>query len=131
MSGGRPLVLTNPDLLPAPGKDDSLRTGTIPGRASPPAELFLAYSGVRDCLGAQTAPIRCGSGCSCWEYFSRRLDAIVRGECEHVFPVFLREFEAAVRSGILRATMETIPVDLALQLDMVMQLVQLRMDGTI
>lgn len=125
------LVLTNPDLLPAPGKDDLIANWDDTGKGEPALRSYFwpirefAIALVRN----RAYPL--------WQrmfllgVFSRRLDAIVRGECEHVFPVFLREFEAAVRSGILRATMETIPVDLALQLDMVMQLVQLRMDGTI
>jgi len=57
--------------------------------------------------------------------FSRRLEALVHGEVERGFPALLSDFSAAVASGSLRAKIETIPADLALQLTMVMELAKL------
>jgi lysine-N-methylase len=59
--------------------------------------------------------------------FSRRLDAMAHGQLDRGFPAFLRDFSAAIASGSLRATMETIAPDLALQLDMMVSLVNLRL----
>ncbi|MGB7546732.1 MAG: flagellin lysine-N-methylase [Terracidiphilus sp.] len=59
--------------------------------------------------------------------FARRLQAIVGGEVERGFPAVLRDFSAAVASGTLRAAMEKIPADPHLQLDMVLRLVNLRL----
>jgi lysine-N-methylase len=59
--------------------------------------------------------------------FCRRLEGLVSGQLERGFPAFLRDFSAAVGSGSLRCSMEALPADLALQLDMVMRLVNLRM----
>jgi lysine-N-methylase len=61
--------------------------------------------------------------------FSRRLDAIARGELERGFPAFLRDFSAAIGSGSLRYAMNGIPADPALQLEMVLRLVQFRVNG--
>ena len=59
--------------------------------------------------------------------FCRRLDALFGIECKPVerregFPALFRNFSAAVAAGGLRDTMETIPADLGLQLDMVLRL---------
>lgn len=59
-------------------------------------------------------------------YFSRRLDALDRGELKSTFPQFLDGFSQAVRAGSLRSAMETIQPDLATQLSMVLLLVNLR-----
>jgi lysine-N-methylase len=61
--------------------------------------------------------------------FSRRLDAIARGELDRGFPAFLRDFSSAIGSGALRSAMNSIPADPALQLDMVLRLVQFRVNG--
>ena len=58
--------------------------------------------------------------------FSRRLEAVIRGEIKGGFTAMLEGFSAAVASGGLRASIETIPADLALQLGMVLELVNLR-----
>jgi len=58
--------------------------------------------------------------------FARRLDVLVKEDRVHGFPALLREFSAAVASDSLRASIETIPADLKLQLHMVMELVKLR-----
>jgi lysine-N-methylase len=60
--------------------------------------------------------------------FCRRFDAIARGELDLKFPIFLRDFCAAVGAGTLRSTMETIPADLALQLEILLRMVKLRSD---
>lgn len=61
--------------------------------------------------------------------FARRLEAIVGGEVERGFPAVLRDFSAAVAQGTLRAAMEKIPADPQLQLDMVLRLVNLRLQN--
>lgn len=63
--------------------------------------------------------------------FSRRLEAILRGEIKGGFPAMLKGFSAAVALGSLRASIETLPTDLALQLGMVLELVKLRSSKTI
>ena len=64
--------------------------------------------------------------------FSRRIEAVVRGDVARGFPALLKDFSAAVALGSLRDSLAAIPADLALQLDMVMQLVRLRIgDGRI
>ncbi len=52
----------------------------------------------------------------------RRLDSIVRGELKRSVPEFLADFKAAVKSGSLRPAMESLPVDRAAQLDVVLRL---------
>jgi lysine-N-methylase len=63
--------------------------------------------------------------------FSRRLEAVVRGEVKGGFPVMLKSFTAAVASETLRPSIETIPADLTLQLGMVLELVKLRHDNAL
>lgn len=60
--------------------------------------------------------------------FCRRLDAVARGEVDRGVADLLRDFPAVVATGKLRPAMETIPADLALQLDMVLQLAGLCRD---
>jgi lysine-N-methylase len=54
--------------------------------------------------------------------FCRRLDLIAHGELKRSVPAFLSDFEAAVASGALRTSMETLPVDRKAQLDVVLRL---------
>jgi lysine-N-methylase len=61
--------------------------------------------------------------------FSRRMEAIGSGGVRG-FPEFLRDFSSAIDAGTLRKPIETISADLALQLDMVLQLVRLQVAGT-
>jgi lysine-N-methylase len=61
--------------------------------------------------------------------FCRRLDAINHGKHGRGISALLRDFSAAVGSGSLRASMETIPADLTLQLDILVELVRLNMDS--
>jgi lysine-N-methylase len=58
--------------------------------------------------------------------FSRRLEAIRRGEIKGGFPSMLKGFSAAITLGSLRSSIETLPADLNLQLGMVLELVKLR-----
>ncbi len=61
--------------------------------------------------------------------FSRRLGAIVHGELDRSVPALLRDFSAAITSGALRSSMETIPADPALQFDFLLRLVVRHMAG--
>lgn len=54
--------------------------------------------------------------------FCRRLDSMARGELKRSVPEFLADFEAAVATGALRKSMETLPVDRKAQLDVVLRL---------
>jgi lysine-N-methylase len=63
--------------------------------------------------------------------FCRRLDAAARAEIEPGVLQVLKGFAAAVAQGSLRNAMETIPADLALQLDMVLQLAGLCRDRSL
>ncbi len=58
--------------------------------------------------------------------FARRLEAIGRGEPPRDVPGFLRDFAAATDSAELRTSMKAMPADPALQLEMVVRLVNLR-----
>jgi lysine-N-methylase len=52
----------------------------------------------------------------------RRLDSIAKGELNRSVSAFLAGFEATVSTGALRPAMETLPVDRAAQLDVVLRL---------
>ncbi len=52
----------------------------------------------------------------------RRLDSIARGELDSTVQRFLAGFKTAVETGSLRPAMETLPVDRAAQLDIVLRL---------
>jgi lysine-N-methylase len=54
--------------------------------------------------------------------FCRRLDSIASGELRRSVPDFLRDFAATVATGALRPAMETLPIDRAAQLDVVLRL---------
>jgi lysine-N-methylase len=58
--------------------------------------------------------------------FSRRLEAIARGEVKRDVHSFLRDFSSATDSAELRTVMKVIPADPALQLEMVVRLLNLR-----
>jgi lysine-N-methylase len=61
--------------------------------------------------------------------FCRRLEAITHGKLDRGITELLRDFSVAVGSGSLRASMETIPADLTLQLNILMDLVRLNVDN--
>jgi lysine-N-methylase len=52
----------------------------------------------------------------------RRLDSIAKVELNRTLPDFLRDFEETVAAGALRAAMDTLPLDPAAQLDVVLRL---------
>ena len=52
----------------------------------------------------------------------RRIDSITKGELNRSIPEFLRDFDATVATGALRTAMETLPLDRAAQLDVVLRL---------
>ena len=52
----------------------------------------------------------------------RRLDSIAKGELPRTVPDFLRDFEDTVATGALRPAMDTLPLDPAAQLDVVLRL---------
>jgi lysine-N-methylase len=62
--------------------------------------------------------------------FMKRLDAQARGELNCGFVALRRDFQAAVDSGTLRCSMDTISPNLTLQLDMVLRLAGLRLPRT-
>jgi len=61
--------------------------------------------------------------------FCRRLEAVLRGEVEGGFPAVEAGFSKAIATGSLRASIETIPADNRLQLDMVAELIRLPVPG--
>ena len=56
------------------------------------------------------------------DLFCRQLDTVVKGEPQRGVPAFLGDFQAAVASGTLLTAMETLPLDCAAQLDVVLRL---------
>jgi lysine-N-methylase len=52
----------------------------------------------------------------------QRLDSIVYGQLQRTIPDFLADFETAISTGALQPAMETLPVDRAAQLDVVLRL---------
>jgi lysine-N-methylase len=52
----------------------------------------------------------------------QRLDAIATGQSPRTIPDFLADFEATIKTGALQPAMETLPVDRAAQLDVVLRL---------
>jgi lysine-N-methylase len=54
--------------------------------------------------------------------FCRRLDSIASGELKRSIPDFLGDFEATIASGALLTAMESLPLDRAAQLDVVLRL---------
>ncbi len=54
--------------------------------------------------------------------FCRRLDSINKDELARSVPAFLGDFEAAITSGALLSAMETLPLDRAAQLDVVLRM---------
>jgi len=119
------LVLANPDLCQANAKEQYHLTWNKAADSHPPLRNY--FWAIREfaitLIRNRRYPL--------WQRmfllgtFSRRLEALVHGEVERGFPALLSDFSAAVASGSLRAKIETIPADLALQLTMVMELAKL------
>jgi lysine-N-methylase len=114
------IVLLTPDLL-GPGTRDRTPAGNDAQQDGSPQAWFLAIREVA------LAVVR-NRAYALWQrmfllgVFCRRLDSIARGELQGSIPGFLADFEAAVASGALRASMETLPVDRKAQLDVVLRL---------
>ena len=115
------LVLLNPELL----------TPASPAAPSPPA---FALSGAPS-LMRWFWPIRQfvlamvrNRAYPLWQrlflldLFCRQLDTMAGGELQRDVPAFLAGFQAAVASGTLLTAMETLPLDRAAQLDVVLRL---------
>jgi lysine-N-methylase len=60
--------------------------------------------------------------------FCRRLDVVAREGNDLGFPFFFRDFSKAIVSGSLRRSMEAIPADLDLQLDLLLRLLKMRVE---
>ena len=130
------LVLLTPDLL---GLNDFARNGAGEGSEARVAEgdsgqdspgsliryFWLIREFVIQLLGNRQYAL--------WQrmfllgVFTRRMDAQARGELDRGVGVIISEFRAAVQSGTLRTSMETIPADLPLQLDMVLRLAGMKL----
>ncbi|HUD13542.1 MAG TPA: flagellin lysine-N-methylase [Terracidiphilus sp.] len=116
------IVLLTPDLLsPAPNPHHRAQAGHNLQQDDSSQPWFLAIREVALAVVRNRAyPL--------WQrmfllgVFCRRLDSIAKGELQRSVPLFLDDFEAAVASGALRASMETLPVDRKAQLDVVLRL---------
>jgi lysine-N-methylase len=116
------IVLLTPDLLSsAPEPHNRTQAGRNPQQDDSSQPWFLAIREVALAVVRNRAyPL--------WQrmfllgVFCRRLDSIIKGELQRSVPLFLADFEAAVASGALRASMETLPVDRKAQLDVVLRL---------
>ena len=62
--------------------------------------------------------------------FTRRMGALARGELDRGFAEVLRDFEAAVDEGTLRAAMDSIPANLEVQMELVLRLAGLQLART-
>ena len=116
------IVLLTPDLLSsAPHPHDRAQAGRNPQQNDSTQPWFLA---IRE---AALAVVR-NRAYPLWQrmfllgVFCRRLDSIAKGESQRSVPLVLADFETAVASGALRASMETLPVDRKAQLDVVLRL---------
>jgi lysine-N-methylase len=121
------LVLLTPNLLdptpPTPsglvGVDESTEVGED-GADSQPPYFWPIRQVVLALLQNRAYPL--------WQrlfllgVLCRRLDSISRGELHRSIPEFLQDFSATVATGALRTAMETLPVDRAAQLDVVLRL---------
>jgi lysine-N-methylase len=116
------LVLLDADLLAHSGAElKALPLAAEPEDASAIPEHFLE-------VRATVLALVCNRNYPLWQrlfllgIFCRRLDSIAQGELQRSVPAFLVDFEATVASGALRTAMETLPVDHAAQLDIVLRL---------
>jgi lysine-N-methylase len=109
------LVLLTPDLLAVAEQTEKQRA-----RADGGNDFRAIRQAVLALVGERIYPL--------WQrlflldLLCRRLDSIERGELKRSVPAFLADFEATVATGSLRTAMETLPVDRAAQLDVVLRL---------
>jgi lysine-N-methylase len=119
------LVLLNPDLLSSGLLSPRHQIVTEPaGRAEDAQSLQPWFWSIRESIftliGNRAYPL--------WQrlfllgIFCRELDDVPLGECEHLVPEFLQDFETQVATGAPRAAMEALPVERTLQLDVVLRL---------
>jgi lysine-N-methylase len=124
------LVLLNPPLStvssPSPALDSDATENQPP---SGPVSLLPHFWEIR----AFTLELLTSRNYALWQrlflvgIFARRMDALARGELDRSFSVVLHDFRAAVSTGILRQSMDAIPPDLPLQLEMVLRLGSLQL----
>ena len=101
---------------------DSLTTAAEPGPDASffPAEFWPIRSTVLKVVRARIYPL--------WQrlflldLLCRRLDSIASGQLKRSVPAVLADFASAVSTGALRPALETLPADLAAQLDIVLRL---------
>ncbi|MDR3774721.1 MAG: flagellin lysine-N-methylase [Terracidiphilus sp.] len=123
------LVLLNPDLMAEPIRGAQVHSWDEKAPCTTPVRTWFwpVREFAIDLIRNRAYPL--------WQRmfllgtFSRRMDAIIQGTLDRSMAALLADFSAAVGKGSLRAQMETIPSDLALQLEMVMELVRLRVDA--
>jgi lysine-N-methylase len=119
------LILTNPDLLAENGNQACYLNWEDKPKA--PLPLRSYFWPIRELIVA----ILRNRSYPLWQRmflvgsFCRRLEAVVRHEVEGGFPALESGFSNAVANGSLRTSIETIPANNALQLDMVLQLIRL------
>lgn len=107
------LVLLTPDLLPT-------AAGLGPHAGSFPADFWPIRSLILKVVQARIYPL--------WQrlflldLLCRQLDSITGGELKRSAPAVLADFESTVSTGALRPALETLPADLAAQLDVVLRL---------
>jgi lysine-N-methylase len=122
------LVLLEPHLLPPPGTPGYRRTWDETATSQVPlrAHFWQIREFVLALIQNRAYPL--------WQRlfllgtFSRRLDALVRGEIKRSFPALLDDFSQAVASHGLCAAMDSIPADLPLQLAILIRLIAQRVN---
>lgn len=122
------LVLTDPNLLAANSRLSIQWDEAVDDRLPPRSYFWLIRDFAVTLLRNRSYPL--------WQRmfllgtFARRMEALLNGETDRSFPSLLLDFQSAIATGALRASIETIPADLALQLDMVLRLVNLQSHPT-
>ena len=132
------LVLLSPDLLHGDAGSHLLRTAeemvlpALRGPAQRPVAMLAHFWPLRAfVLGLLTH-----REYAVWQrlfllgVFTRRVSPLARGELDRGLDEVMKDFAAAVDSGMLRGAMDSIQADLPLQLDMVLRLAGLRLPRT-
>ena len=114
------LVLLSPDLLDGGADAGSERADAGADQGPIPDDYWAIRETVFALVRDRSYPL--------WQrlfllgVFCRRLDLIARGELKRTTVEFVRDFEAAVGSGSMRAAMDRLPLDGEAQLDVVLRL---------
>jgi lysine-N-methylase len=137
------LVLLSPDLLHGDAGSHLLRTAeemVLPALRGPaqrePAQRPVAMLAHFWPLRAFVLGLLTHREYAVWQrlfllgVFTRRVSALARGELDRGLDEVMKDFAAAVDSGMLRGAMDSIQADLPLQLDMVLRLAGLRLPRT-